>query len=71
MRASTNSLPYDYGSIMHYGAYDFSSNRRPTITPKHRVHATLGQRNALTNLDWMHLKRVYCQRELETQSMLS
>ncbi|WP_163997576.1 Dot/Icm T4SS effector Zinc-dependent metalloprotease LegP [Pyxidicoccus caerfyrddinensis] len=41
---------YDYGSIMHYGAFDFSSNGQATIvvlTPG----ATIGQRVALSSGD--------------------
>ena len=58
-RADT-ALPYDYGSIMHYGAYDFSSNGLKTIRTLRP--ARIGQRDGLSMTDWRHLQKVYCQR---------
>ena len=68
MRADTGGLPYDYGSVMHYGAYDFSRNGKPTITPRWPV--SIGQRNGLTTIDWKHVKRAYCPSgQVETESL--
>lgn len=36
LRTTSTSTPYDYGSIMHYGAKDFSINGRLTIEVKAR-----------------------------------
>jgi astacin len=59
---------YDYGSIMHYGAYAFSKNGQPTIEPL-QSGVTIGQRTALSAVDiaaihtmyqtWHYHKRVY------------
>lgn len=67
MKANTQRLPYDYGSVMHYGVYDFSSNKKPTITPRRQVR--IGQRKGLSSTDWKHVLKAYCTSELETQSL--
>ena len=50
--------PYDYGSIMHYGAFDFSRNNRPTIEtiPPGLV---IGQRVGLSPGDIDAVSRLY------------
>lgn len=49
--------PYDYGSIMHYGAFAFSANGQPTITTLQP--ATIGQRNGLSQLDLASIHQNY------------
>ena len=49
---------YDYGSIMHYGAYAFSKNGLPTITSK-QAGVTLGQRNGLSAGDIAAVHSLY------------
>lgn len=50
--------PYDYGSIMHYGATAFSRNGQPTITSL-RPGVTLGQRNGLSRGDIAAVRAMY------------
>ncbi|KAL5280491.1 hypothetical protein ACFFRR_004459 [Megaselia abdita] len=50
---------YDYGSIMHYGPYDFSKNGRPTISAKLSGAGSMGQRNGLSGTDIAKIKRMY------------
>ena len=46
---------YDYGSIMHYGAYGFAIGRRPVIT----APAPIGQRKGLSPVDVATIQFMY------------
>jgi hypothetical protein len=51
--------PYDYGSIMHYGEFDFAiDNHHPTITPK-QTGAAIGQRIGLSAGDIAAVTAMY------------
>nr|QNH72402.1 toxin candidate TRINITY_DN21032_c0_g2_i1 [Ceriantheomorphe brasiliensis] len=53
--------PYDYGSIMHYGAYAFSKTRGvPTITKRSGSRTGFGQRNGLSAGDVKQANLMYC-----------
>nr|XP_008103838.1 PREDICTED: astacin-like metalloendopeptidase [Anolis carolinensis] len=58
---STNLyLPYDYNSVMHYGAYDFSNTvGKPTIVPIPNKSVPIGQRVGLSNLDVKKINKLY------------
>ncbi len=49
---------YDYGSIMHYGAFAFSKNGQATIVPK-QAGVTIGQRNGLSAGDIAAVHHIY------------
>ncbi|XP_066488058.1 astacin-like metalloendopeptidase [Tiliqua scincoides] len=59
--ASLNlGLPYDYASVMHYGAYDFSNTTgRATIVPIPNASIPIGQRLGLSNLDVKKINKLY------------
>ena len=59
---TTQGVPYDTGSIMHYGAFAFSRNRQPTIEPVNRNIPlnSLGQRNGFSPSDIQHVNTLYC-----------
>ena len=49
---------YDYGSVMHYGAKDFSSNGEVTIVPK-KSKVAIGQRDVFSQIDITDINRLY------------
>lgn len=49
---------YDYDSIMHYSAYAFSKNGKPTIVPLDE-HVTIGQRDHLSMGDITAVNTLY------------
>ncbi len=54
--------PYNYESIMHYGAYTFSSNGQPTIeinTPPATYATSIGQRVGLSDGDISAISAIY------------
>ncbi|KAJ6636300.1 Zinc metalloproteinase nas-4 [Pseudolycoriella hygida] len=54
---TTFDVPYNYKSIMHYGGYDFSKNKKPTIVAKNG--AKVGSDGKLQDTDILKLKRMY------------
>jgi len=51
---------YDTCSVMHYGAYAFSKNRRKTISEKnHGTGCKLGQRNGFSKTDLLKINKLY------------
>ena len=56
-------IPYDFDSLMHYGAYTFAINRNiPVIRPRSRSISInrFGQRNRLSPYDIMQVNIKYC-----------
>jgi hypothetical protein len=58
---------YDYGSIMHYGFFDFSSNGEQTITTK-VPNAGIGQRTGLSAGDIAAINSLYTFTNLQIDS---
>ncbi len=69
---TTQGVPYDYDSIMHYRSNAFSRNGNPTILPTDtRVSASrLGQTSGLSFRDLQHIASLYCPpREFHTAKL--
>lgn len=54
----TQSIPYDYSSLMHYGSTDFSVNGFPTIVPL-QSGAVIGQRETMSEIDIQEVRLAY------------
>ncbi|XP_068602031.1 hatching enzyme 1.2 [Brachionichthys hirsutus] len=52
-------LPYDYGSIMHFGMYAYSQDGEPTIVPKSSKSIKLGQASSLSHIDKLKINKLY------------
>ena len=72
-QVKTQGVNYDYGSIMHYSAYAFSRNGRPTIESKNpRISSeVMGQRVRLSSKDIEHVSALYCSGLCMRENVLS
>ncbi|XP_063353908.1 hatching enzyme 1.2-like isoform X2 [Pelmatolapia mariae] len=58
-RTDTLDLPYDYGSILHFGKYAYSQRGEATILPKDNNNIQLGQALSLSHIDRLKINRLY------------
>ncbi|XP_028399992.1 zinc metalloproteinase nas-4-like [Dendronephthya gigantea] len=74
-RIDSRGVQYDYESIMHYGAYSFSKDRRrlKTIETKPDGGKSIGQRQRLSDLDKKQVQLLYgcvneagCERDVQS-----
>ncbi|CAK1548146.1 unnamed protein product [Leptosia nina] len=56
---SNLDIDYDYVSCLHYSRYAFSSNGEPTIVALKEHEGTMGQRQYVTDKDWLRINRHY------------
>ncbi|CAB3257301.1 unnamed protein product [Arctia plantaginis] len=52
-------VPYDYVSCLHYSSNSYTINGDPTIVPKQKFEGEMGQREFVTDLDWLRINRHY------------
>ena len=58
---SSQGVPYEYSSLMHYKADAYSSNGHYTILPLTNVPITvLGESDLPTKFDYLHINLLYC-----------
>ena len=59
---TTQNLPYDYQSLMHFPSHAYSINGKPTLKPLDESinESYLGSSNTPTEIDYYHIKMLYC-----------
>ncbi|CAI4222222.1 unnamed protein product [Auanema sp. JU1783] len=67
---NTLGVPYDLGSVMHYGSTAFSSdqNSKTLITRDPLYQSTIGQRETLSFLDIETINTAYCKEQCSSRS---
>ena len=63
-RTTSQGLPYDFSSIMHFRHNAFSCDRhKSTVVPRSRTisKTLLGSSATATDLDFLHLNLLYCE----------
>ncbi|CAD5209896.1 unnamed protein product [Bursaphelenchus xylophilus] len=67
---TTLGIPYDYGSVMHYGPTAFSIDGKSfTLVTKEKLYQhTIGQREKLAFYDIAIINRAYCNDRCDKQS---
>ncbi|KAM6985402.1 hatching enzyme 1.2 [Aplochiton taeniatus] len=58
-KTNNQDMPYDYGSIMHFGMYAYSEDGDPTVVPKRPRNIQLGQRSSPSHIDKLKINKLY------------
>ncbi|KAG7455380.1 hypothetical protein MATL_G00256020 [Megalops atlanticus] len=60
-KVNTNNLetPYDYNSVMQYGRYAFSKNKKPTMIPIPDANVEIGKAKKMSPNDILRVNRLY------------
>ena len=61
-KTTSQGLPYDFSSIMHFHHDAFSRDHKSTVVPRNRTipKTFLGSSATGTDLDFLHLNILYC-----------
>ena len=62
--ATTQGVPYDYKSIMHFMETQFSVNGNATLQLLTTKEAHMGARDYPNHLDYFHITLLYCEGKL-------
>ncbi|CEF70617.1 Astacin-like metalloendopeptidase [Strongyloides ratti] len=64
----TYNQPYDYGSLMHSGAYAYSYNGQKTLWPRDNLYgSTIGSNDMISFIDFKTLNLHYCKNRCKNK----